>query len=184
MTTKWRQWPTSLVSAQPTHKSGLTTSIHTTQTPITYLTNKASPASSGMLWRQKGSWHRMKKTSRVLHKILGLCNLWTLGLGNGTLLTLLLPLHTKRMSIIHLYLLFYSPHRIFTPRSGQSSSSYPLERQVAHYVGQLSQLLYNKKNTNRVKRKVSNIIRLYSEIATRCLSLFAHTKLALRPTGL
>ena len=31
-------------------------------------------------------------------------------------------------------------------RSGQSSSSYPLVRQVAHYVGQLSQLLY-KKNT-------------------------------------
>ena len=136
MTTKRRQWLTSLVSAQPTHKSGLTIYIYTTQTQMTYLINKASHALSDMLWRKKGSWLRMKKTSRALNKILGLCNLWTLGLGNGTSLTLLLPLHTKRMSIIHLYL-----HCIFTPRSGQSSSSYPLVRQVANYVGKQSQLL-------------------------------------------
>ena len=32
----------------------------------------------------------------------------------------------------------------FNPRSGQSSSSYPLVGQGAHYVGQLSQLLYKK----------------------------------------
>ena len=49
------------------------------------------------------------------------------------------------MSIIHLYLLFCSPIHIFNPKSGQSSSSYPLVGQGAHYVGQLSQLLYKKK---------------------------------------
>ena len=104
VTTKRRQWLTSLVSAQPTHKSGMTISTHTTPTQMTYLINKASHALSDMLWRQKSSWHRMKKTSRALHKILGLCNLLTPGLGKGTSLTLLLPLHTKR---IHLYLLFF-----------------------------------------------------------------------------
>ena len=118
----------SVPTAQPTHKSGLTTSIHTTQIPTTYLTNKASPASSGMLWRQKGSWHRMIKTSRVLHKILGLCNLWTLGLGNGTLLTLLLPLYIKRMSIIHLYLLFYFPSTAsLPPEAGKALRAIPCE---------------------------------------------------------
>ena len=81
----------------------------------------------GYALKTKGSWHRMKKTSRVLHKILGLCNLWTLGLGNGTLLTLLLPLHTKRMSIFHLYLLFYFPSTAsLPPEAGKALRAIPL----------------------------------------------------------
>ena len=137
----------SVPGALPTHKSGLTTSILTTLIPMTYSTNKASPALSVMLWRQKGSWHRKKKTSRGLHKILGLCNLWTLGLGNGTLLApLLLFILNAWVSFTFIYFSI-PPIHIFTPRSGQSSSSYPLVGQGAHYVGQLSQLLYknNKK---------------------------------------
>ena len=40
---------THFIGAQLTHKSGLTTSILTTLIPMTYLTNKASPALSVML---------------------------------------------------------------------------------------------------------------------------------------
>ena len=49
---------------------------------------------------------------------------------------------------------FYSVNEFihtFNPRSGQSSSSYPLVGQGAHYVGQLSQLLY-KKNLKNLKK--------------------------------
>ena len=144
MTTKRRQWPTSLVSGQLTHKSGQTTSIHTNQIPMAYLTNEASPTLSDMLWRQKGSWHRMKKTSRVLHKILGLCNLWTLGRGNGALLTLLLPLHTKSMSIIHLYLHFYSPPLHFYPQKRAKLFELSACETGCPLRGQQSQLLYKK----------------------------------------
>ena len=91
-------------------------------------TYKASHALSDMLWRQKGSWHRMKKTSRALHKILGLCNLWTPGLGNGTFLILILPLHTKRMSVIHLYLLLYfSPLHLYPQKRAKLSELSPCE---------------------------------------------------------
>ena len=145
MTTKWRQWLTSLVSAQPTHKSGPTISTHTTQTQMTYLINKASHALSDMLWRQKGSWHRMKKTSQALHKILGLCYLWTPGLGNRTSLTLLLPLHTKRMSIIHLYLIFYFPPlHLYPQKRAKLSELSPCETGCP-LRGQTAQLLYRIK---------------------------------------
>ena len=116
---------------------------------------------------KKKKRHRMKtNTSRVLHihKIHRLCNLWTL-LDSKTepssrIFTLLLSLHTKLLNALYHTPLFSSlPYCIFIPRSGQISSSYHLVRQVAHYVGQQSQLLC--KNTNNFSMVIGDSYLIY-----------------------
>ena len=165
MTTIQRQWLIPLAITKLTHKLGPTSSILTTQILKTYSINTASPALLNMLLRQKGSWHQKKNTSRELHNILNLCNLWTF-----------LDSETETSShifILHPYSslpklndtpLFFTFVYILTSRSEQTSLSYPLVRHVVHFVGPLYQLLLKRVSENhfeilkQIKRKLIIIL--------------------------